>query len=128
MTRKRIRFRDIKPYEVVDSLDDLQGPTHGEVTLPVTVYWSGIRSTFNIENWRDRIIVYSAALSNGRREDIIEFVDRDRLFEAWPYLALDDRVIDLWRGKFPEIAALDVGRRRAHSVSDPETGAETREW
>lgn len=32
MTEKRIRFRDIKPYDIVDSLDDRRGPAHGVIT------------------------------------------------------------------------------------------------
>ena len=105
MEEKRIRFRDVKPYEIVDSLDDLQGPAHGEVTLPVDVYWSGLRDTFDVGVERDRRVVYQAALSNGRREQIIEFVNRELLINDWPRLALDPRVFDLWAGRFEEIAA-----------------------
>lgn len=105
MTEQRVRFRDVKPYEIVDSLDDLAGPTEGTVTLPVDVYWSGLRSTFDVADERQRRVVYKAALSNGRREHIATFVNRDLLLELWPYLALDSRVVDLWTGRFPEIAA-----------------------
>lgn len=105
MEEKRVRFRDVKPYEIVDSLDELQGPASGEVTLPVTVYWSGVRDTFEVSDERERRVVYQAALSNGRRDDIIKFVNRELLINDWPRLALDPRVFDLWAGRFPEIAA-----------------------
>ena len=35
----RIRFRDIKPYCVVTSLDDLRGPERGVIHLPHWVRW-----------------------------------------------------------------------------------------
>lgn len=105
MVERRVRFRDIKPYEVVDSLDELQGPPHGAVTLPVDVYWSGPFVVFDVDDEDDRALVYQAALSNGRRDHIIEFVNRDLLIEVWPRLALDSRVFDLWAQRFPEIAA-----------------------
>lgn len=105
MSEKRVRFRDVKPYEIVDSLDDLQGPADGEVTLPVDVYWSGSRDTFDVSDERERSVVYQAALSNGRRGHIIEFVNRELLIKDWPRLALDPRVFALWTEQFPELAA-----------------------
>ncbi|MBV7411775.1 transcriptional regulator [Dermabacteraceae bacterium TAE3-ERU27] len=105
MTEQRIRFRDIKPYDCVDSLDELRGPGAGVVTLPVTVYWSGASSTFDLSKERERASVYQAALANGTRERIAEFVNRDLLIKDWPRLALDRRVVEMWEGKFPELAA-----------------------
>jgi len=105
MTEQRVRFRDVKPYDIVDSLDELRGPRGGSVILPVTVYWSGPYDAFDFADKDDRVLVYSAVLSNGRREEISEFVNRDLLLEEWPYLTIDSRVVDLWTSKFPEIAA-----------------------
>lgn len=105
MSEQRVRFRDIKPYEVVDSLDDLQGPRAGTVTLPVTVHWSGPFDTFDVADRDDRLLIYSAVLSNGQRGEIATLVNRDLLLEAWPYLTIDPRVVDLWAGRFPEVAA-----------------------
>lgn len=106
MTEQRIRFRDVKPYERVDALEDLRGPATGEVTLPVEVYWSGTRSTFDVGNSRERRVVYQAALSNGMREDIVALVNRELLVQDWHRLALDRRIVDLWVERFPELAAL----------------------
>lgn len=105
MTEQRVRFRDIKPYEIVDSLDELAGPAEGPVTLPVDVYWSGPFDTFDVADKDDRVLIYSATLSNGRRHQIAEFVNRDLLIQEWPYLTIDSRVVDLWTGRFPELAA-----------------------
>ena len=105
MGEQRIRFRDLKPYERVDALEDLQGPDSGAVTLPVTVYWSGRRDTFDVGDPRDRRTVYQAALSNGRRDHIEHLVNRELLVQDWPRLALERRIVDLWTQAFPELAA-----------------------
>lgn len=110
MSEQRIRFRDVKPYALVDSLDELAGPASGEVTLPVDVHWWGLRRTFDLADPRLRRVVYQAALANGRREHLVALVNRDLLLEAWPRLALDQRIVDLWSERFPEIAAQVRGR------------------
>ena len=105
MTEQRVRFRDVKPYEIVDSLDELRGPAEGLVILPVTVYWSGPFDTFDVADRDERVLVYSAALSNGQRDDIARFVNRDLLIQESPFLTIDSRVVYLWAGRFPELAA-----------------------
>ena len=105
MTVQRVRFRDVKPYEVVDSLDDLQGARAGAVTLPVTIHWSGPFDTFDVSDRDDRLLIYSAVLSNGQRDEIASLVNRDLLLQEWPYLTIDSRVVDLWAHRFPEVAA-----------------------
>lgn len=113
MTEKRIRFRDIKPYDIVDSLDDLRGPAHGVIT-PQRLSLKPIgRTTVNIDDDRDCSEMYRAALTDCSADVIAQYVNKDRLLELFPHLRLDDRVFDLWRGKFPEIAARGVFRDRA---------------
>lgn len=107
---KRIRFREIKPYEVVDSLDDLIGPKHGKLTLPVRVFWSGTRDTFDFDNDSQRRQAYQAILSNGRIEHQIAFLHRERLIDDWPKLALDNRVVDLWSSHHPDLAQIKRDR------------------
>lgn len=36
----RVFFRDIKPYAMVDNLNQLRGPTGGAVELPHSVLWA----------------------------------------------------------------------------------------
>ncbi|MCS6711719.1 transcriptional regulator [Brachybacterium sp. EF45031] len=106
MSEQRVRFRDIKPYSIVDSLDELTGPSAGQITLPVDVHWSGPRSTFDVQDRDDLQQAYQSILSNGRREHLVEFLHKDLLLTVWPVLALDRRVLDLWCDRFPEIAAI----------------------
>lgn len=110
MFTSHVRFRDVKPYETVDSLVDLQGPAHGTVTLPLRVFWSGERRSFDLDDASQRAQVYRAVLSNGRREHLIAFLHRDRLVEDWPGLALDSRIVDLWVSRHPELAEPSTAR------------------
>ncbi|PMC75278.1 transcriptional regulator [Brachybacterium sp. UMB0905] len=103
MTEQRVRFRDIKPYAIVDSLDELAGPTTGMVTLPVTVHWSGLRDTFDLDVPRDRRRIYQSVLSNGTREDLVRFLHPDLLVDVWPQLGLDQRITELWTERFPQL-------------------------
>lgn len=105
MTEQRVRFQDAKPYEIVDSLDDLRGPTRGPLKLPVTLWWSGPHDTFEASDPEDRAMAYSAVLSNARRDEIGTYVNRDLLIKDWPRLTIDRRVVDLWSQAFPELAA-----------------------
>ena len=37
---ERVFFRDLKPYAIVESLDQLRGPTEGAVSLSRSVLWA----------------------------------------------------------------------------------------
>ena len=102
MTDQRVRFRDVKPYEIVDSLDELQGPISGVITPPVDVYWSGLRRDFDVADDRQRRRLYQATLSHGRHEHLTAFLNRDYLLRDWVHLSLDERIVELWTERFPE--------------------------
>lgn len=128
MTEKRIRFRDIKPYDIVDSLDDLQGPAHGVIEPEHHRLKPYSGTTVDIDSTSACQELYRAALTDCTADVIAQYVNKERLLELWPHLRLDDRVFDLWRGRSPEIAARGVSRDRAYPVIDPATGKETRAW
>lgn len=109
----RVRFRDLKPYFTVDSLEVLQGPAHGVVELPVSVFWSGSpRFDLNVDGARTEF--YQSVLSNGSAEHIARYLNRELLLEVWPTLPLDQRVVETWHAQHPHLAALRGadGRRR----------------
>jgi hypothetical protein len=58
-------FRDVKPYEIPDDLDTLQGPTGGEVVLSHSVLWSPGGGRVNLDRPGQRALAYRAALSEG---------------------------------------------------------------
>ncbi|WP_144938760.1 transcriptional regulator [Rothia kristinae] len=107
MTEQRIRFRDLKHYETVEDLDELTGPAHGTVTLPVSVFWSGVTRTFDLDNPSHRAQVYSSVLTNGYGPQMREFVNRDRFIEDWSRLRLDQRIVDLWTSRHPVLAGIE---------------------
>ena len=39
----RLRYADVRPYVVPDSLGELTGPASGVVELPTHLAWSGLR-------------------------------------------------------------------------------------
>ncbi|MGW5621442.1 hypothetical protein ACWEWP_11500 [Streptomyces olivaceus] len=86
------------------SLDELRGPVHGVVELPLTVAWSGLRS-FDLDRPRLRMSLYRTVLSEGMREDLCRFLNADLLIELWPTLRtlIGTAVRDAWEGAFPEL-------------------------
>lgn len=128
MAEKRIRFRDIKPYDIVDSLEDLRGPAHGVIEPEEHRLKPIGRTQVDIDDDGDCLEMYGEALTDCTADVIAQYVNKERLLELFPHLRLDDRVFDLWRGTFPEIAARGVSRHRAYPVIDPATGEKTRAW
>lgn len=94
------RYRDRLPR----SLEDLAGPAHGTVQLPLHVAWSGV-TAFDVERPGRCRSMYHIVLTDGQREDIIAYVNRHLLVSQWPILRkLVGRVIrDVWESSFPEL-------------------------
>lgn len=107
MTEQLIRFRDLKPYYTVDSLDDLEGPEHGTITLPVTIFWSSPDPTFDVDIAALRRQSYSALLSNAGTAQLRTFISRRRLLEDWASISLDQRIVDLWNSRHPQLAGFE---------------------
>jgi hypothetical protein len=98
----RVFYRDIKPYDAPDRLEQLQGPRSGLLDVPINVYW-GPRHTFDLDNGSDVIQTYEAALREGRVIDQETLLNHELLLETWPDLMLPVRVRELWETRFPEL-------------------------
>lgn len=87
-------------------LEDLAGPTHGTVDLPLHVVWSGRRS-YTLDQPRSRMGLYRTVLAEGQRQDLIDFLDRGLLITQWPVLRtlISRPVRHAWEAAFPELAA-----------------------
>src|SRR4051812_12638810 len=87
-------------------LEDLVGPAHGTVDLPLHVVWSGRRS-YDLAGPKQRMGLYRTVLAEGQRQDLIDFLNRDLLIAQWPVLrTLISRPIrHVWENAFPDLAA-----------------------
>ncbi|MFJ2008487.1 hypothetical protein [Streptomyces chartreusis] len=86
-------------------LDELIGPTHGSVELPLHVAWSRLR-TYDLDLPRQRMSLYRIVLAEGQRHDLLTFLNGDLLTSQWPTLRtlVSRHIRDVWEDAFPELA------------------------
>jgi hypothetical protein len=86
------------------TLDDLTGPDHGTVQLPLHVAWSGL-TAFDVERTALCASMYQVVLTEGQREDLAFYLNRGLLIRHWPMLTtVIGRVVrDVWEAAFPEL-------------------------
>lgn len=99
----RVFLRDVKPYAVPASLNDLAGPATGELVLPHSVMWAPGDGRVDLDVPGGASLAYRALLSEGSLEDILRLVNADRLRAAWGDLLLPRRVRSLWEAAFLEL-------------------------
>ena len=104
----RVYFRDVKPYEVPGSLDELRGPVGGVVELCHSVLWAPGDGRVDLDEPGGVGIAYRAVLSEGTVADHTAVLNRARLIEVWDELLLPRRVRELWEERFPELRRASV--------------------
>jgi hypothetical protein len=89
------------------SLDDLAGPDHGTVQLPLPIAWSGL-TTFAIERPPLCMSMYHIVLTEGLRDDLVAFLNPRLLVGHWPTLrgVVGRPIRDAWESAFPELAVI----------------------
>ena len=102
-TEGRVYFRDVKPYAVVDALEQLDGPGGGVVELSHSVLWAPGGGRVDLDRPGELRMAYRAVLNEGTVEDLVQVLNRDRLVAVWPELLLPFRVRDLWESRFLEL-------------------------
>lgn len=102
MADSRVFYRDIKPYDAPEFLDELHGPGEGQLHLPLNVYW-GPAHTFELSNESDLVEAYQATLREGRLVDQSQLLNVGLLQRIWPELLLPMRVRELWEHRFPQL-------------------------
>jgi hypothetical protein len=87
------------------SLDDLAGPEHGTVQLPLHIAWSGL-TAFDVERPPLCMSMYHIVLTEGLPEDLVAFINPRLLIGHWPILRkIVGRVIrEVWESAFPELS------------------------
>lgn len=88
-----------------DALDDLSGPGHGTVLLPVHVAWSG-QTAFNLDQPKPCMHMYRVVLAEGQRDDVVTYLNRDLLVRQWPVLRklVSPIVRNVWESAFPDLS------------------------
>jgi hypothetical protein len=88
--------RDLPP-EIPDDADDPRVPkARGVVRLPRRVNWSEADPTYDLDDRRQRALVYEQVLSEGTAEDVRRFIDVDELIDLWEDLVLPRAVSQAW--------------------------------
>lgn len=90
-----------RPYVVVESLDDLHGPTEGVVELPHAIDWSLGRSYDLGDADRTRWMYTRVIREAGDVEQLKNLLDRGLLIDLWPTLVLPVRVREMWEWQHP---------------------------
>ena len=102
-TEGRVFFRDVKPYAIVDTLDDLHGPAGGVVELSHSVLWAPGGGRVDLEEPGGTALAYQAVLAEGTVEDLAYVLNRDRLIAVWSELMLPRRVRQMGESRFLEL-------------------------
>lgn len=97
----RARYQDRLP----SALDDLTGPAHGTVLLPLHVAWSG-QAAFDLDLPKPRMHMYRIVLAEGQRDDVAAYLNRDLLVRQWPVLRtlISPTVRNVWESAFPDLS------------------------
>lgn len=99
---ERVRFRDLKPYEIVASLDELRGPEQGTIRLPIWVRWLD-DGDIDVSELGGVRLAYQALLAEGTDTIQAQLMNKNTLIRVWPLLSLDSRIRELWEQRFPEL-------------------------
>jgi hypothetical protein len=86
------------------ALDDLGGPAHGTVQLPLHVAWSG-QTSFDLDRPKQCMHMYRIVLAEGQGDDVKTYLNRDLLLGQWPVLRtlISRTVRNVWESGFPEL-------------------------
>lgn len=89
----------VRDVELPRSLDELRGPTHGVVRLPLRLYWSGPDPEaveWDVRSPSRRARLYEVVLREGDLDDVRGLVDGAALVQAWDELYLPAWVREAW--------------------------------
>ncbi|MET7686988.1 hypothetical protein ABZT06_03200 [Streptomyces sp. NPDC005483] len=99
-------YREEFRRRLPESLDNLRGPNHGVVELPLHLAWSGMTS-YDLSNPRRRMGLYRTILHEGLHDDLPRCLNQDLLLQLGPVLrTLVGRTVrPVWEDAFPELAS-----------------------
>jgi hypothetical protein len=100
-------------------ISELRGPARGVVMLPMHLSWPGMREC-DVSEDRTRRSMYGMLLSQGKRNDIVRFVNAELLTSDWPEIAdsLDPKLRRLCEKQFAFGPDQPEAEMPAHSPAD----------
>ena len=99
----RVRYAEIRPYTVPETLSELTGPVGGVIVLPTALDWTPKRS-YDLSDDADRRMLYETVIREAlHAEDLREFLSARILVDVWPRLWLPPRVRKGWESRFPDL-------------------------
>lgn len=98
-----VRFGDTIPYQVPDSLDDLHGPSTGQVRVGPNIDTS-LNPVWDLDVEGRRWGLYSAVVRDGIVDEQCAILNRRLLLELWTTLNLPARCRSVWERRFPDLA------------------------
>lgn len=116
-TRSTTLGPSARPVAIPDDVDAVGVvKARGVIELPLRVRWSGPQRHYDLDDRRDRALVYEQVLAEGTDEDVRRLIDVDQLIELWPDLVLPRHVRAAWALWLREQRSI-VGTRQSASDS-----------
>ena len=118
---ERITYRQLKPFCLPISLDDLSGPHTGILRLPtIHLCWSPGDHVFDLARLGDALTVYQCVIAEGTTQEQHEYLNHALLIELWPHLHLDVRIIAAWENTFDSLRGKNKWGRIHTTPTHPE--------
>lgn len=100
----RVRYAEIRPYTVPETLEELAGPAAGVVALPTALDWTPKR-VYDLSDDADLRMFYETVIREAMHAgELRKFLDPVLLSAVWQRLWLPPRVRLMWEGRFPQLA------------------------
>jgi len=91
---------------VITDLAALHGPVHGEVVLPLRLFWSPPWRRFDLDDPYMLRSMYQVVLGEAiRAEELTSYLNGDKLAAVWPELYLPKSVRRAWEDRHPRLRA-----------------------
>lgn len=98
-----VRYADVRPYTVPESLADLEGPVEGVIELPITLDWSQQRR-YDLSVDKDRRRLYETVIREAMDPaELTRLLHGSLLVTMWPSLWLPVQVKSLWEQRFSQL-------------------------
>jgi len=94
---------------VVESLDDLRGPGHGKVRLPLHLDASAAQVYDLDDDYFRRLLYRVVLLEAASTGDLTSWLDRDTFVREWPTLYLPRVVRAAWETAHPTLRQRGAG-------------------